>query len=391
MVKISYGINKLEGRKSRMSKNTVLICLVSDQTIPNVQFIKWYLKNNTQNMKILFLSTPEMEKKEKSKHIQAALAQVHNLLEYNVITTDENNMESTKDALNKYFSEKKCSKFIVNITGGTKLMSLATFQFFIQKENAEIYYQPIGKSLQQLYPETRKYDDISEILSLEEFLNAHGINFTFDNTCIKDWAFNKKVFDDVVKNNLSLIKKMVLLQNNSWFKNIHKRKPMLNFEEISEDKFLNVDSSINKEEVCELIRTFGFDSQNVKLAHIRYITGGWFEEYVYQKICNEYTNVEKENVALNVNISKGNDKNELDVIYLDKDNKLHVIECKSFVDGKEGAKVLNDALYKLQAIIKSKFGLYVKQHLFTKSIIDKETPLTRAKEFNIDIKDGSEI
>lgn len=374
-----------------MSKNTVLICLVSDQTIPNVQFIKWYLKNNTQNMKILFLSTPEMEKKEKSKHIQAALAQVHNLLEYNVITTDENNMESTKDALNKYFSENKCSKFIVNITGGTKLMSLATFQFFIQKENAEIYYQPIGKSLQQLYPETRKYDDISEILSLEEFLNAHGINFTFDNTCIKDWAFNKKVFDDVVKNNLSLIKKMVLLQNNSWFKNIYKRKTMLNFEGISEDKFLNVDSSINKEEVCELIRTFGFDSQNVKLAHIRYITGGWFEEYVYQKICNEYTNVEKENVALNVNISKGNDKNELDVIYLDKDNKLHVIECKSFVDGKEGAKVLNDALYKLQAIIKSKFGLYVKQHLFTKSIIDKETPLTRAKEFNIDIKDGSEI
>ena len=94
---------------------------------------------------------------------------------------------------------------------------------------------------------------------------------------------------------------------------------------------------------------------------------------------------------MNVTIQKGNDKNELDVIYLDKDNKLHVIECKSFVDGNEGNRVLNDALYKLQAIIKSKFGLYVKQHLYTKSIIEKETPLNRAKEFGIDIKGGTQL
>lgn len=54
-------------------------------------------------------------------------------------------------------------------------------------------------------------------------------------------------------------------------------------------------------------------------------------------------------------------------------------------------KAINDALYKLQAIIKSKFGLYVKQHLYTKSIIEKETPLNRAKEFGIDIKDGTQL
>ena len=109
------------------------------------------------------------------------------------------------------------------------------------------------------------------------------------------------------------------------------------------------------------------------------------------KVEIKYQNVDEKNVALNVTIQKENDKNELDVIYLDKDNKLHVIECKSFVDGNEGNKVLNDALYKLQAIIKSKFGLFVKQHLYTKSIIDKETPLNRASEFGIDIKDGNAI
>lgn len=374
-----------------MAKNTILVCLVSDQTIPNVQFIKWYFNNNIQNMKILFLSTKEMEKKEKSKHIQAALTDINKFLEYDVITTNENDIDTTNNIFEKYFSENKFNKFIVNITGGTKLMSLATFQFFMQKENTEIYYQPIGKSLQQLYPETKKYD-IFEILSLEEFLNAHGINFSFDNVCVKDWDFNKTVFDKIVKHHHHLISKMVILQNTSWFKNIYKRKDSLNFEEIPEEKFSNIEEiSVNKEEICELIKLFGFDSKSVELSHIRYITGGWFEEYVYQKICNENSNVDKKNVALNVNISKGNDKNELDIIYLDKNNMLHIIECKSFLDGKDGSKILTEALYKLQAIIKTKFGLFVKHHLYTKSIIDKETPLNRAREFGIDLKDGKDF
>ncbi len=375
-----------------MKKNkTILVCLVSEQTIPNVQFIKWYFSQNQKEIEILFISTEEMERKEKTKHIENTLVSFRDSFEIDVITTDENDMDKVLESLRCYFLEKQFEDIIVNITGGTKLMSLAAYQFFIQLENAKIFYQPIGKPLQQLYPETTKYD-IFEILSLEEFLTAHGISFSFDNNCVKDWDFNKTVFDLIIKDNHTLIKKMVVLQNNSWFKNIWKRKDSLNFEEISEEKFSNIGGiSVTRDEMCGLIALFGFNPQDVKLSHIRYITGGWFEEYVYQKICNEEDNVEEKNVALNVNISKGNDKNELDIIYLDRDNKLHVIECKSFVEGKEGGKVLNDALYKLQAIIKSKFGLFVKQHLYTKSIIEKETPLTRAREFGIDIKDGSEI
>lgn len=374
-----------------MGRNTVLICLVSEQTIPNVQFIKWYCKDNIQKMRILFLSTRDMEKREKSKHIQAGLALIDKFLEYEVITTDENDIAATTEIFEKYFCENRFYKTVVNITGGTKLMSLAAYQFFIKRENTEIYYQPIGKPLQQLYPETRGYD-VFEILTLEEFLSSHGINYSFDNACVKDWDFNKTVFDLVVKDHHPLIKKMVALQNNSWFKNRWKKKDFLNFEEIPDEKFSDIEgASVNKEEICGLIGLFGFDPRKVAAADVRYITGGWFEEYVYQKICNEYGNVDEKNVALNVNISKGNDRNELDIIYLDRDNKLHVIECKSFLDGKEGGKILNDALYKLQAIIKSKFGLFVKQHLYTKSIIEKETPLARAREFGIDIKDGNDV
>ena len=47
-------------------KDTILVNLVSDQTIPNVQFVKWYFNQNHLPMKIFLLSTKEMENKQKS-------------------------------------------------------------------------------------------------------------------------------------------------------------------------------------------------------------------------------------------------------------------------------------------------------------------------------------
>lgn len=372
-------------------KDTILVNLVSDQTIPNVQFVKWYFNQNHLPMKIILLSTKEMEKKQKSECIKNALALPESFLEWEIILTDENDISKTKNVLKENLDKQKYKNIIVNITGGTKLMSLAVFDFFNGKPNTKIFYQPIGKELQEIFPEQKRFD-MFEILSLEEYLKAHGISYKFSNECVKDWNYNKSVYDLVIEKNRELIKGMLHLQNNSYFKNVFKRKDFLDFTQLDDSKFTEIGSqSATKENMCNLLKSFGFNPEKVEEKHIRYVTGGWFEEFVYQKVCNEYQNVDEKNVALNVTIQKENDKNELDVIYLDKDNKLHVIECKSFVDGNEGNKVLNDALYKLQAIIKSKFGLFVKQHLYTKSIIDKETPLNRASEFGIDIKDGNAI
>ena len=372
-------------------KDTILVNLVSDQTIPNVQFVKWYFNQNHLPMKIFLLSTKEMEKKQKSECIKSALALPESFVEWETILTDENDISKTKNVLKENLDKQKYKNIIVNITGGTKLMSLAVFDFFNGKPNTKIFYQPIGKELQEIFPEQKRFD-MFEILSLEEYLKAHGISYKFSNECVKDWNYNKTVYDLCVADNRELIKGMIALQNNSYFNKVYKRKDFLDFTQIEEEKFIAINHpAATKENMIKILQIFGFDVSRIEHKHIRYITGGWFEEYVYQKICNEYHNVDEKNVALNVTIQKGNDKNELDVIYLDKDNKLHVIECKSFVDGNEGNRVLNDALYKLQAIIKSKFGLYVKQHLYTKSIIEKETPLNRAKEFGIDIKDGTQL
>ena len=368
----------------------LVILLVSEQTVPNVQFLKWFFKNNRETVDILFISTEKMENKKKSHDIiEAILLSETHIAKWNKICVDENSLDDFENKVDSLLSEWNHSAFAVNITGGTKIMSLSAYTYFQDKENCEIFYQPLNQPLQRLFPEHAEFG-ISELLNLKEYMTAHGIVFSTTNKCVKEYDYNKNVYESVIRDNRKLISPLVEMQNNAYLKNIFKRKNSLNLKQVPDEKFTTQDGKLlDKNLVCDVVSKFGFDIENFSNAELRYITGGWFEEFVYQKIKNTF-GLSDDKIALNVRIEKFNDKNELDVIYI-KDNCLHVIECKSFVDGKEGYKVLNDALYKLQAIMKSKFGLNAKSYLYTKSNITKDSALNRAKEFGIEVVDGDKL
>ncbi len=368
----------------------LIVILVSEQTVPNVQFLKWYFKNNLQTIDLLFVSTNKMEQKQKSENILNALDYLSKYIsESKVICVDENSIPDLKEKVKKLLSDWEHSTFEVSITGGTKIMSLAAYDFFKEQENCEIFYQPLNQNLQKLYPDYADFS-VSQLLTLEEYMKAHGISFKYDNKCLMDYEFNSTVYEKVIKDNRDAIKLIIALQNNSYFKNIFKRKDSVNLLQIPDEKFVTPEGkSIDKNKVIDAVKSFGFDVEELCKDELRYITGGWFEEFVYQKVKAE-NNLPSENIALNVHIEKGHDKNELDVVYV-QNNRLHVIECKSFLEGTEGNWVLNDALYKLQAIMKSKFGLNALPYLYTQSIIEKETALNRAKEFGIEIVDGKNL
>lgn len=370
-----------------MSKKLIVL-LISEQTVPNIQFLKWFFKNNLQTVDLLFISTQKMEAKGKTEHTKNALSYLEKYIEeQKTICVDENSINDIKEKTDKLISTWEHDSYTVSITGGTKIMSLSTFDYFRNKANCEIFYQPLNQNLQRIFPCYEEFS-VSEILDLEEYMKAHGIQFKFDNNCTRDYDYNSTVYKSVIEQNRESIKPIIAMQNNSYFSNIFKRKDKIDFELIPEDKFKTPEGSlISKETVCDTILKFGFDIKTISREELRYITGGWFEEYVFQKTKRDLK-LSDGNIALNVSIEKDGVKNELDVVYI-KENRLNVIECKSFLDGKEGNKVLNDALYKLQAIMKSKFGLNSKPYLYTQSIITKNTVLDRAKDFGIELVDGS--
>ena len=370
--------------------DTLITLLISEQTVPNVQFLKWFFSRQKQTVDILFVSTEKMEEKKKSLNIINAMecSETH-IASWKVIKVDENSIDDIDQKIDAILTEWQHESFIVNITGGTKIMSLATYAYFQDKPQSQIFYQPINQNLQRIFPEHEEYS-IPDFITVEEYMKAHGIEFKYDNFCLKDYDYNKTIYKNVIEENREGIKQLVSFQNIRPFKKKIDDNKVLNFFLIDEKSFETKDGKLlDKALIIKTLENFGYNPNAVFGSNIRYITGGWFEEFVYQKVKTEM-NLAGQNIALNVNIEKENDKNELDVVYI-RNNRLHVIECKSFLDGEDGSKVLNDALYKLQAIMKSKFGLNAVSSLYTQSVITKESALNRAKEFGIEIVDGTRL
>lgn len=397
-----------------MKKNCIVI-LISDQTIPNLMFLKWFLsKNNGEPLDLFCITTVSMEKKGKIKAIQNALGErISYFSDIIPIIVDENDLEQITEKLKVYFSDSGFyNEVYVNITGGTKLMSIACFIFFNNKNNSVLYYQPVREPLQVLYPKKSEDKAIEIPISIKEYFATYNVTYEPNNFCVKDWEFNRNVFpiiEDINNERLSFLD----LQNVDYFKKRLKKKGFLEFDTIDAERLSRLSHVSTAEQLRAASVKLGFGSDVIYGKEIRYITGGWFEEFVYQKLKSE-KNLDDDYIALNVVVKKvesekqqdngssvsdtkkvsssSMDKNELDIVYIEgKVNPtLHIVECKSFIDESSQAKLLTDTLYKMQAL-KKDFGLTVKSHLYTMSVIQKESALSRAEDLDIEIVDRTKL
>jgi hypothetical protein len=127
---------------------------------------------------------------------------------------------------------------------------------------------------------------------------------------------------------------------------------------------------INLENLTSALNVFPApykNAQSICYRDIEYLTGGWFEEYVYiavKDVLSDYT--EKSDIMLNIHIEKSKD-NEIDVIFT-YNNSIYVCECKTGeleIKHKDFTKdIKDDVLYKSGAL-KTLFGINVRFILFT--------------------------
>ena len=132
--------------------------------------------------------------------------------------------------------------------------------------------------------------------------------------------------------------------------------------------------------LTDLLNIFNFNSARVgelSKREVEYLTGGWFEEYVYYLIKKR---VKPQDIALGVRIWRKNVKhdNELDVVFT-KGNKLFVIECKTGVQ----TKLFNEVVYKLCAISEALLGVSCCSYIF--SLRPDDTDILKKVAKNMDI------
>lgn len=117
------------------------ITLVSEQAIPNVQYIKEFGPFDAY----FFVTTDIMESSNKTSAITNALGVDVKLVRKIIVKEDDLNNITTKirNYVDPIISEILDAEWIVNCTLGTKLMSIGLFDVFKSVANAILLYTPI--------------------------------------------------------------------------------------------------------------------------------------------------------------------------------------------------------------------------------------------------------
>lgn len=302
-----------------MNQKVTIVSVVSEQTIPNVLFIKEFLSQATC---CLFLTTVGMERKRKTDAIVRA-AEIGKE-KVKILRIEEDQVKKILDVLDGYGTEGHLNEiYLVNLTGGTKLMSLAVYEYF-GKLNSIFYYLPIGKN--QIIELDSQFNQtiftVQTRLNLHEYLVANGITYSQKEAFSYSYPQTKQIFGAYQKTGFRF------------------------------DEF--------PVELAQKLSKYEERPENV--------AGTWFEEFIFYRIKSELK-LSDDDIANSVKIYKDKEDpyndNEFDIMFV-RGNELYVIECKVNLTTGNTKQKLEVALYKLGAISKN-FGLRTSSYIFTLS------------------------
>ncbi|HHT9125975.1 MAG TPA: Card1-like endonuclease domain-containing protein [Candidatus Brocadiia bacterium] len=325
----------------------ILISLISEQTIPNILVTIHYKPDI-----LWFISTERMEKERKTECIEDTL-KLKGLLPPTVekVTVDQNSLE---DCINKIESliEKVDNEFeyIVNITGGNKVMAIAAYEIFREiGQKVVIDYLPLGTNeLVQIFPRKKplKICEIKKRLNLEEYLRSYGFKIQNKDELQRkaSESISRKDGSKWIMNNYEQLKEVLgfLYKNLKEARNI-KRYPL----SATYDRNL---ASIES----EMLNKNGFEtkgrqiSKDMNKEEVVYLTGGWFEEYVFNEVFDLKQEGLLDDAMVGINIEDlSGVLNELDIAFV-KENIFYHIECKTLTEGEKD--IVRDEVYKKGAI-----------------------------------------
>lgn len=321
---------------------TLQINIISEQTIPNILFIKQF---EGQTDGYVFVSTQKMNQQGQLQAIiEVCQIPANN---YQVITVNEESLADVETQLEALHFNRS-THYLVNITGGTKIMSLGVYSFF-SRFNSQMYYLPIGKNdCKQIFPPANETIlALQHRVSLQQYLQAYGIGITNLNN-INSLVQNPAVTQTFLNNKVSL---------NPLIRNLRLYKEQREYTEqrkITHLPLRNLPPELST--LNNLLQSLHFKPQKqneLNENELNYLLGQWLEEYVYSTIKNLF-GLDAHFIGNSVSIHRQQVANELDVVLI-YNNTIYVIECKTGLN----ILIFNETAYKLNAL-KKEFGLHVK-------------------------------
>lgn len=392
-----------------MSRIHTQICLVSAQPDPNFFTC---IDANFRPENLYLLVTPKM--KQEAKNLEKALRGIKNIQQIPVDNADDIQfvMETIKGLIEESWEKNNgnLEGILVNITCGTKLMSIAAISaaqscgvrsIYVsiaqnQKVKAFILPPKNDSGTKDILP---KIEEISLSLPekyIEKYLMAHGCELTQKNSKWNDLTDKEIAFVDLaLTNSQGVIKNEQSLGKLNWIltsqdPNNRKNRRGLGWAEGPQKFLFNKDMFLNKENWPEFegflreldnIGWIKLNDQEYPREFIiqteedfNFIHGRWLEKYIAEFIRKMDPEVQPYN--LEVRINNGENQNEIDVAFV-KGQQLFAIEVKSANLIGEGGGEKQNILHKLEAVSQQIGGINSK-----KCLVSYRTILNNGKRSN---------
>jgi hypothetical protein len=310
------------------------VCLVSSQPIPNLVAA---FNVRTKPSKVVLVGNDRM--------IQE-IEGLETVFAGRKIETERWHIPSPYDydhvrlRLEKLLARPGMDEVALNVTGGTKIMALAAFELFRERGLPIFFVQPDKDLFLPLHP-TAPPLEISDCLTLEEFLAAHGFQVT---------SLRRRAIDPA-RGQLG----QRLVNHTAQFGSA---LGALNYlAGTAEDRYNLVSDPVSSRHwsqkgfstMLDLLTTEGIVRQEQDRLCFQsegdrfFVNGGWLEEYLYSRVARLQTRMPLQDAAMSVQVeSSSGSRNEIDLAIL-VNNRLHLIECKTrnFTDGQgAGARTL---------------------------------------------------
>lgn len=355
------------------------ICFVSNETDANLLPL---IDSDLSPNKVLLFTSEKMQTR--AKWLSEAMRQVNGkLIEFKIIDVvnayDINSIEQTLEKVT-YDNIDDTDDIIVNITGGTKAMTIAAFDFctkckipffYVDIDSISAHFHPVGSTT---VSEVKKLNH--DYLKFERYLSAHGYQITdVDNSTgiISDEEDRfiqnllDKCFYAVPALNAIAVKAKESKKLQAQFDNYESFSGILDIIDTNNWGLLSND---NKE--------ITFTSEK----HIRFVSGIWLEKHVARVLRDI---LKSTTIYQGLSVKTEKFPNELDIAFFHNE-KLHIIEVKTCrFDKRDNSN--QDYIHKLQNISRELGGLTTKKCFLSLFPVTKQMK-NRASELNIAIIDN---
>lgn len=259
----------------------------------------------------------------------------------------------------------KDTEYYVNLAGGSRYMALSVQHVFSNYHSTFYYIQTHQNLIVKTIFDNSIYDNDDEIIpihyrmTLAEYFEAYGLSHDIDalQPPISDETQSRQMFNLFSKQQIRSSEYKIL----DVLREKYRGWKYLNIEEAEHPVKENMTPIPNLGKFLEYINFTPKEEGILNQQELDYLTGGWFEEYVYYLI---KTVVQPDDIAVGVRIDGCTEirhNNELDVSFI-KNNQLHVIECKS---GISSESMFNEIVYKVSALKEVLLGVDCNSYIFS--------------------------